>query len=67
MALTLMNSHQSAHQSESFFYYKIGLKGVASPYEKVAHLLNDPILHGGLENADLFPMSEPLIVVYSYS
>jgi hypothetical protein len=26
-----------------------------------------PILRGGLENADLFPMSEPRIVVYSYS
>jgi hypothetical protein len=26
---------------------------------EVAPLLNDPILHGGLVNTDLFPMSEP--------
>jgi hypothetical protein len=25
----------------------------------VVPLLNDPILHGGLENANLFPMSGP--------
>jgi hypothetical protein len=30
-------------------------------------VLNDPILHGGLENADLFPMSVRRTVVYSYS
>jgi hypothetical protein len=33
----------------------------------VAPLLNDPILYGGLENADLFPMSVRRTVVHSYS